>query len=245
MALRLLVGASDNRTEVRFGLDGNGLRGDGRTRLSEGVVPAAEFLRPTSYYNEVELFTKPYGMSSPFLGGHLAWSVLENLPIAVALETNFGDAEFVIPNNAQVASVLKRCTKDPRPAYFTPKQYMEHQKAMDTGSVEAVNRAIEERRDREAQLKDRPAEISFKVSPRYPTKEQRENIGGVTEVWIDLSESGEVIDVGVQRSSGNRNLDRAAIDAARRWTFLGAVEGGRRVKTRIAVPITFTPPSEL
>mgnify|MGYP006210135817 CR=1 FL=1 len=42
-----------------------------------------------------------------------------------------------------------------------------------------------------------------------------------------------VLDVEVEKSSGNRNLDRAAVAAARRWRFNAEVRDGKKVASRV------------
>ena len=44
-----------------------------------------------------------------------------------------------------------------------------------------------------------------------------------------------VLDVEIESSSGNRNLDREAQKAARRWRFNPAVQGGQKVASRVRV----------
>ena len=78
--------------------------------------------------------------------------------------------------------------------------------------------------------------------PRYPGKEQREGVGGTVMLRVTIDASGNVLDVQVERSSRNRNLDRAAIEAARRWKFNPGLSNGRPVGGDVLVPVKFTPP---
>ena len=48
-----------------------------------------------------------------------------------------------------------------------------------------------------------------------------------------------VLDVEVERSSGNRNLDREAVKAARRWRFNPEVRDGKKIASRVRVPVEF------
>ena len=45
-----------------------------------------------------------------------------------------------------------------------------------------------------------------------------------------------------ERSSGNRNLDREVLKAAKRWSFTAATENGRKVASLVRVPFEFVPP---
>ncbi|HOK47141.1 MAG TPA: TonB family protein, partial [Bryobacteraceae bacterium] len=67
--------------------------------------------------------------------------------------------------------------------------------------------------------------------PKYPPEEQRRGIQGTTVLVVSIDASGGVLDVEVEKSSGNRNLllieDRTAQSTlpeipASRWTSLVA-----------------------
>ena len=75
--------------------------------------------------------------------------------------------------------------------------------------------------------------------PRYPPEELRRRIQGTTTLIVNLDAYGDVIDVSVERSSGNRNLDREAVKAARRWLFNPGIENGRPVASRVRVPVAY------
>ncbi|MBN4841748.1 energy transducer TonB, partial [Citrobacter braakii] len=55
--------------------------------------------------------------------------------------------------------------------------------------------------------------------PRYPPQELRQGVGGTVILVISIDAQGNVLDIQVEKSSRNRNLDRAAVEAARRWKF--------------------------
>ena len=75
--------------------------------------------------------------------------------------------------------------------------------------------------------------------PKYPPEEQRRGIQGTIVLIVSIDASGDVLDVEVERSSGNRNLDRAAITAAKRWRFNPEVKNGQKVASRVRVPVEF------
>lgn len=75
--------------------------------------------------------------------------------------------------------------------------------------------------------------------PNYPAEERRRNIQGTTVIIVSIDASGGVIDVEVERSSGNRNLDREAVKAARRWRFNPETRDGRKIASRVRVPVEF------
>jgi protein TonB len=55
--------------------------------------------------------------------------------------------------------------------------------------------------------------------PRYPSRAQRRGIEGVVVLELRPSADGSVASVEVHRTSGSRELDRAAVEALRRWRF--------------------------
>ncbi len=56
---------------------------------------------------------------------------------------------------------------------------------------------------------------------------------------VSIDASGGVLDVEVEKSSGNRNLDREAVKAAKRWRFNPETRGGKKVASRVRVPVDF------
>lgn len=75
--------------------------------------------------------------------------------------------------------------------------------------------------------------------PRYPTVEQRRGIGGIVWVQIHVAIDGSVESNDIATSSGSRNLDRAALEATRRWTFQPALRNGQPIAADVVVPIEF------
>ena len=76
--------------------------------------------------------------------------------------------------------------------------------------------------------------------PVYPPEEQRRGITGTTLLTLTYDVSGNVTAVDVKRSSGNRNLDRAAVKAANRWKINPGMRGGVQVAGQVDVPVEFT-----
>ena len=58
---------------------------------------------------------------------------------------------------------------------------------------------------------------------------------------VTIDSNGNVLHVNVHKSSRNRNLDRAAMDAARRWRFNPGMRNGQKVGGDVLVPVTFNP----
>ncbi|KAF1689447.1 energy transducer TonB family protein, partial [Pseudoxanthomonas taiwanensis] len=76
--------------------------------------------------------------------------------------------------------------------------------------------------------------------PRYPPAPARAGIEGEVILVIDVDANGNVTNVTVEKSSRNRDLDRAAVEAARKWRFNPAIVNGQKAAGRVRVPVNFT-----
>ena len=85
-----------------------------------------------------------------------------------------------------------------------------------------------------------PTPIS-RPAPRYPREALSRGIGGTVQVRAVVASDGSVERMEVATSSGNRYLDRAAMEAVRRWKFKPAVRGGQAVAAEVIVPLEFNP----
>jgi protein TonB len=75
----------------------------------------------------------------------------------------------------------------------------------------------------------------FAPSPRYPTDEQGTRPAGRGLVLIEIDEkTGSVTFAKMEKSTGNKLLDDAALEAFRRWRFRPGIR-------RVVTPVTFTP----
>jgi protein TonB len=88
--------------------------------------------------------------------------------------------------------------------------------------------------------RDTPVPVS-QPAPRYPREALRRNDGGTVRVRVTVATDGSVDRMELAESSGNRHLDRAAMEAVRRWRFQPAVRGGQAVAADVVVPIVFNP----
>ena len=62
---------------------------------------------------------------------------------------------------------------------------------------------------------------------------------GTVRVQVQVGVDGAPTDVSVLESSNSRDLDRAALDAVRRWRFRPAQHDGQAVAGTVIVPIAF------
>lgn len=83
-----------------------------------------------------------------------------------------------------------------------------------------------------------PVAIS-RPAPRYPSDALRNGESGTVLVRIEVGADGEPTAVSVVARSGSRSLDRAAVQAAKRWRFRPAQRDGRAVTGAVEVPIEF------
>lgn len=77
-------------------------------------------------------------------------------------------------------------------------------------------------------------------APRYPAQAARRGVGGTVRVRAEVGVDGVPTSVAVVEGSGTRELDRAALDAVRRWRFQPGQVNGRPVPGSVVVPIEFS-----
>lgn len=77
-------------------------------------------------------------------------------------------------------------------------------------------------------------------APRYPRNALRAGAEGTVQVQVDVGPDGVPISVALASGSGNRELDRAALEAVRRWRFRPAIANGEPTVGRVTVPIQFS-----
>lgn len=137
-------------------------------------------------------------------------------------------------------------------------KYVEASKVGDPVLIPVPEEAVEsDVSEHEEALSDEPAaesasdqdlgdqEASVDISsrnmnpPKYPPSALRERIEGQVGLIVDVDANGNVSNVIVETSSRNRDLDRAAMDAARNWRFNPGRRNGAKAAGRIRVPVTF------
>ena len=77
-------------------------------------------------------------------------------------------------------------------------------------------------------------------APRYPRNALRAGIEGTVQVQVDVGPDGVPTSVALASGSGSRELDRAAMEAVRRWRFRPAMAHGQPTVGRVTVPIQFS-----
>lgn len=79
----------------------------------------------------------------------------------------------------------------------------------------------------------------YQVKPRYPESARRAGAQGVTMLRVRVLENGRVGEVTVEQSAGFHALDRAAIDAVKKWRFEPARRGNEPVSVWVMLPVKF------
>lgn len=79
----------------------------------------------------------------------------------------------------------------------------------------------------------------YQVKPRYPDSARRQGIEGTVSLKVRVTERGAVEEVQVEQSAGYPDLDRAAVEAVRRWRFSPARQGNRPMAVWVLIPVTF------
>lgn len=98
--------------------------------------------------------------------------------------------------------------------------------------------------DAETEIEASPVVTSRDVviepkAPKYPAEEQRLGIEGSVMLVIEVGTSGELLGVVVEKSSGNSNLDEAAVEAAQSWRFEPAMRDGKAIVSKTRIPVDF------
>lgn len=77
------------------------------------------------------------------------------------------------------------------------------------------------------------------IEPTYPVESRRRGEQGTVLLRVRVGRDGLPIEIDVERSSGYRQLDRAAREAVLRWRFRPVQINGVNVEARGLVPIRF------
>src|SRR5690606_667498 len=88
-------------------------------------------------------------------------------------------------------------------------------------------------------IPDREAAPLTRVEPEYPVAAYRRREEGTVLVAVLVSARGQPSELRVARRSGSRELDQAALEAVRQWTFEPAVRDGKPVESEVQVPVGF------
>lgn len=77
-------------------------------------------------------------------------------------------------------------------------------------------------------------------APTYPPASRATGEQGKVFLSVQVSPTGEALDVRLRVGSGFDRLDAAAMEAVRRWKFVAARQGAEAVTAWVVVPISFS-----
>ncbi|MCG3114954.1 MAG: TonB family protein [Candidatus Manganitrophus sp. SA1] len=75
--------------------------------------------------------------------------------------------------------------------------------------------------------------------PRYPERARAEGREGTALLKVMVLSTGKVGEALIEQSSGHADLDRSAVEAVMKWTFLPARRGEHPVVSSVRIPVTF------
>lgn len=93
---------------------------------------------------------------------------------------------------------------------------------------------------RPAPVSDRDARPLAQPAPVYPPTAVRNREEGTVVVLAQVGADGRPTEVNVETRSRSRELDRAAVEAVRGWSFEPAIRDGRPAASAVRVPVDFT-----
>ena len=87
---------------------------------------------------------------------------------------------------------------------------------------------------------DQPVPLTGQTPPpRYPIDAMRRGESGTVLVRVEVDVNGFPAGVALVQRSGSRDLDRAAMEAVRKWRFMPAQRDGQAVAASLVIPIQF------
>ena len=151
------------------------------------------------------------------------------------------------------AEIVKRVTPkpvEPRPVVkpVEDKQIVDAPIIVDQGSERAVDTAVPvvdggdvgASSQGTGPLPSATLEYVRATSPRYPINELRNGVQGTVILRVLVDIDGKPVDVSIETSSGNRNLDKEARQhVLKTWRFKPAMQNGQAVQAYGLVPIAF------
>jgi protein TonB len=79
----------------------------------------------------------------------------------------------------------------------------------------------------------------YQVRPSYPSTARRLGIEGTSLLRVYVAADGRVTEIAVDQSAGHPDLDRAAVDAVRRWKFEPGRRGSEAIGMWVRLPVQF------
>lgn len=77
------------------------------------------------------------------------------------------------------------------------------------------------------------------AEPDYPAELLARGIEGLVKIRVEVSANGKATRATIEKPSGHRQFDDAAVAAVRNWQFEPALRNGRPIASTIVVPVRF------
>jgi len=122
---------------------------------------------------------------------------------------------------------------------LTPISHMEASVAATSEAPGGGGKSEEEGRGRDYVGPDFNISYFSNPEPEYPSLSRRQREQGLVKLRVHVTEEGRAGEVMLHMSSGYDRLDRAALDAVRRWRFRPAQRAGTPVPGWVVVPVRF------
>ncbi len=84
-----------------------------------------------------------------------------------------------------------------------------------------------------AKLAAKVPQLLSSFAPNYPPSARRANIQGCATIKVTVGSTGRVVSCSIYHSTGNEDLDTAALRAVKNWRFTPAVNGAADVLVRV------------
>ena len=85
----------------------------------------------------------------------------------------------------------------------------------------------------------REPKYKMNPAPPYPRPALMRNVQGTVVLVVVVDPFGLPESVEIEKSSGSRLLDQAAVEAIKKWEFVPAMRAGISIKSKSRIPITF------
>ena len=86
---------------------------------------------------------------------------------------------------------------------------------------------------------DTPPSPVNRMPPQYPSALLKKGIGGKAVITCVVDAKGNIMSTKVKQSSGQPELDKAALQAVSRWKFKPARRDGKPIQATCNIPFTF------
>lgn len=140
----------------------------------------------------------------------------------------------IIPEKVQAPDIPAAPAAKPAPAPEAEAVYSEPSESVPSVTEAAVSEAA-------AAVPDfyTPPVFLEKIDPAYPPTAVKKGLEGTVILLLEIDENGNLAGSEIVRSSGHRLLDKAALRAAEKCTFMPGKKGGKAVSGSVKAEIIF------